>query len=77
MEDNAMTTNLEEIYGRYREAGFADRLNIYLQFPDLRNDFLKIEEKDRQPTFLENTKSQSKGLNRINGWIRWRFSFLW
>jgi hypothetical protein len=77
MEDSAMTSNLEEIYGRYRKADFADRLNIYLQFPDLRNDFLEIEEKDRQANFLEDTKSPSKGLNRIYVWIRWRFSFLW
>ena len=72
-----MTINLEEIYSRYRKADFTDRLNIYLQFPDLRNDFLEIEQKDRRPTFFENTKSPSKGLSRINGWISRRLSFLW
>lgn len=72
-----MTTNLEEIYGRYRMADFTDRLNIHFQFTDLRNDFLEIEQKDRQATLFENTKSPSKGPNRINVWISRRFSFLW
>jgi len=72
-----MKINLEEIYSRYRKADFTDRLNIYLQFPDLRNAFIEIDQKDRRPTFFEDTKSPSKGLNRIKGWISRRFSFLW
>jgi len=40
-----MTIHLEEIYDRYREADFMGRLHIYLQFPDLRNDFLEIDQK--------------------------------
>lgn len=40
-----MTSNLEEIYGRYREADFMGRLHIYLQFPELRDDFLEIDRK--------------------------------
>ena len=47
MGGDAMTINLEEIYDQYRKADFTDRLNIYLQFPELRNDFLEIEQKDR------------------------------
>lgn len=46
-----MANNLEEIYDRYRKAGFIDRLNIYLQFPELRNDFLEIEQKEKVPFF--------------------------
>ena len=72
-----MTTYLEEIYSRYKKADFTDRLNIYLQYPDLRNEFLEIEQKEKQPFFFENTKLPSKGLNRLHGWIIRRFSFLW
>lgn len=72
-----MTINLEEIYDQYRKADFTDRLNIYLQFPELRNDFFEIEQKEKQPFFFETAKSQSKRLNRINRWISRRFSFLW
>ena len=72
-----MTNNLEEIYSRYRKADFTDRLNIYLQFPELRDEFFEIEQKDRQTTLFEDTKLPSKGLNRLHGWIIRRFSFLW
>jgi len=40
-----MTNHLEEIYDRYREANFMGRLHIYLQFPELRSDFLEIDRK--------------------------------
>ncbi|MDJ0722142.1 MAG: hypothetical protein QNJ04_10945 [Desulfobacterales bacterium] len=32
-----------EIYEDYRQADFSDRLSIYLQYPELRNDFLEID----------------------------------
>jgi hypothetical protein len=77
MGGDAMTINLEEIYDQYRKADFTDRLNIYLQFPELRNEFFEIEQKGKQPFFFETAKSQSKRLNRINRWISRRFSLLW
>jgi hypothetical protein len=40
-----MTNHLEEIYDRYRKADFMGRLHIYLQFPELRDDFLEIDRK--------------------------------
>lgn len=43
-----MTNHLEEIYGQYRQADVTDRLYIYLQYPELRNDFLDIEQKEKQ-----------------------------
>ena len=46
-----MTINLEEIYNQYRKGDFTDRLNIYLQFPELRNDFFEIEQNEKQPFF--------------------------
>jgi hypothetical protein len=71
-----MTTNLEEIYSRYRKADFTERLNIYLQFPELRDEFFEIEQKEKQSFFFEPDKSPSMGLNRMHGWISRRFSFL-
>jgi len=46
-----MTINLEEVYDQYRKADFNDRLNIYLQFPELRDDFLEIEQIEKRPLF--------------------------
>lgn len=43
-----MTSHLEDIYNRYRSAEFTQRLDIYLQFPDLRNDFLEIDLKEKK-----------------------------
>ena len=51
-----MTINLEEIYDRYRKADFTDRLNIYLQFPELRNEFFEIEQNEKQLFFLKPPK---------------------
>ena len=72
-----MTINLEEIYDHYRKADFTDRLNIYLQFPELRDDFFEIEQKEKQQFFFETAETQSKCLNRMNRWITRRFSLLW
>jgi hypothetical protein len=60
MEDNAMTINLEDIYDQYREADFNDRLNIYLQYPELRDDFCTIEEQEEQTMSFGTDKSQAK-----------------
>lgn len=57
MGGDAMTINLEEIYDQYRKADFTDRLNIYLQFPELRDDFFEIEQKEKQPFFFETAKT--------------------
>ncbi|MDJ0783263.1 MAG: hypothetical protein QNJ22_14900 [Desulfosarcinaceae bacterium] len=42
-----------------------DRLNIYLQFPELRNEFLDIDQKETHPDFLDTVKTPSRGLNQI------------
>ena len=47
-----MTTNLDAIFSQYRKADFYDRLNIFLQFPELRREFLEIEQKEDQPNFF-------------------------
>ena len=47
-----MTTNQGEIFGLYRQADSATQLALYLQFRELRDDFLEIdqEETDRIAT---------------------------
>jgi len=71
-----MTRNIEEIYGDYRKADFTDRLHIYLQFPELRNDFLEIEQKEMGTDFFETAIPPAKGRNLINRLINRSFSFL-
>ncbi len=60
-----MRTNLDEIFEQYRRSDFMDRLNIYLQFPELRNEFLDIDQKETHPDFLDTVKTPSRGLNQI------------
>lgn len=43
-----MNTRLEKIFSDYLKSDFADRLYLYLQFPELRNDFFEIERKARE-----------------------------
>ena len=71
-----MTIDPEEIFGHYRKADFTSRLNMFLQFPELRNDFLEIDQNEVQPDFFATAKPSSKCLNLINGWINRSFSFL-
>ena len=70
-----MTTNLDAIFSQYRKADFYDRLNIFLQFPELRREFLEIEQKEDQPNFFGTAVPPSKGLNRIGRWIHRKVSF--
>lgn len=74
-EDDAMTTHQETIYSQYRKADFTDRLHIYLQFPELRNDFLAIEQTERSPNFFETAKPPSKRLKLIDRLINRSLSF--
>ena len=77
LEGNGMTRNIEEIYGDYRKADFTDRLHIYLQFPELRDDFLEIEQKEVGTDLFETSTPPAKGLNLIDRLINRTFSFLW
>ena len=56
-----MAINLEEIYDQYRKADFTGRLSIYLQFPELRDDFLEIEQTEGPLDFFETTKPLPQG----------------
>ena len=52
-----MKTNQGEIISLYREADINDRLSIFLQFRELRNEFLEIEQKERQPKQLSGCRN--------------------
>ena len=54
-----MTSHLEDIYNRYRNAEFTQRLDIYLQFPELRNDFLEIDQKEKKPISIGNAHTST------------------
>ena len=41
-----MTENYDKITEEYRDADFNHRLNLYLEFPRLRSDFILIDQND-------------------------------
>lgn len=41
-----MMNSCENIFEVYRNADFMNRLHIYLQYPDLRENFLEIDQAD-------------------------------
>ncbi len=55
---------------QYRNADFDHRLNLYLQFPALRSEFIMIDQDDLTAHLSEMSKSDGKGrgsLTRIIG----------
>ena len=62
-----MAVSCEEIHEEYRTAGFSKRLDIYLQFPELRNAFHEIEQKDGKTDFLKTADHRRQG---CKGWKR-------
>lgn len=72
-----MATNCEKIYEKYRNSDFVSRLHIYLQFPELRNDFLKIDQSEPNSDFFNTANHFEKAgglwvriIHRIRGIIR-------
>jgi hypothetical protein len=47
----------------YQNAGFDQRLNMYLEFPELRESFLDIDQKDSVREILSNTHNAVKLIN--------------
>lgn len=41
-----MTENYDKIIAEYRDADFDHRLSLYLQYPQLRSDFILIDQND-------------------------------
>ena len=42
-----MIADREQTIAQYREADFNQRLNMYLQYPALRSEFIRIDQGDR------------------------------
>lgn len=59
-----MSISHEKIYDRYRNADFTDRLYIFLQFPELRQGFLEIDQKETTTDFFHKALPQDKALKR-------------
>lgn len=73
-----MAASCKEMHEEYRIAGFSKRLDIYLQFPELRNAFHEIEQKDAKTDFFKTSdhrRQSRKGLKRIIRRSRIRFKF--
>ena len=71
-----MTSHRENVYDRYRQADFTDRLFIYLQFPELRDDFLDIDQNEGKTDFFKTAVPPTKRFNPVGKWIDRCFSFL-
>ena len=72
-----MTSHREDVYDRYRQADFNDRLHIYLQFPELRDDFLDIDQNEGGTDFFKTAGTPTKRFNPVGKWISRCFAFLW
>ena len=55
-----MTQNYHDITATYREADFNQRLNMYLQYPQLRPNFIRIDKKDLETDLSAGLKSRPK-----------------
>lgn len=55
-----MAENLNKITAAYRDADFNQRLNMYLQYPRLRSDFILIDQKDIKTDLLAGSRSRKK-----------------
>ncbi len=54
-----MNTRCEKILENYRKADFTNRLYIFLEFPELRKTFYKIEQKETKIDFFKTTPPEN------------------
>lgn len=64
-----MTTSCGKIYEEYRNADCINRLNIYLQFPELRNSFIEIDQKETKTDSFKTASNPDKDHKRLGGII--------
>lgn len=55
-----MAQNYHDITATYREADFNERLNMYLQYPQLRSNFILIDRNDLEADLAAGLKSRPK-----------------
>jgi hypothetical protein len=69
-----MIVTHEAVHDVYKKADFNVRLHLYLQFPELRNDFIDIDLKESEAGFQTTTGRSSKGCKSCGGFIRRSFA---
>ena len=55
-----MTEDFNKIMTAYRDADFNQRLNMYLQYPRLRSDFIEIDRNDLKTDLSTGLKLRKK-----------------
>ncbi|GEM_PF-2964112 len=65
-----MAATREEVYEEYRTADFSRRLDIYLQFPELRNAFHEIVPRDAKTDFFKTERHRRQGRRGLRTIIR-------
>ena len=55
-----MTEDFNKIMTAYRDADFNQRLNLYLQYPRLRSDFIQIDQNDLKTDLSTGFKLRKK-----------------
>jgi len=60
-----MTENFSRRMAEYRDADFNQRLNMYLQYPRLRSDFIEIDRNDLKTADLSTGLKLRKKLQSI------------
>ena len=55
-----MTEDFNKIMTAYRDADFNQRLNLYLQYPQLRSDFFQIDQNDLKTDLSTGFKIRKK-----------------
>lgn len=71
-----MTPRIEKIFDDYRRSDFMARLHIYLQYPELRNDFLEIDQKESTTDDLWSPKHTNNRCSGIGDFFNRSVSFL-
>lgn len=66
-----MTINFEQMNENYRNADFVCRLHLYLQFPELRNDFLLIHLEEKNSAFFKSVNVSDKDHSAWTSLTKW------
>lgn len=69
-----MKTQIEKIFDAYKEADLTDRLNLFLQFPELRSDFIQIDAGEINADVFEGNEHPRKAFKPAGGILNRIFS---
>ena len=60
-----MSKKNEKIFENYKSNDFNGRLHMYLQYPELRNDFIEIDRSEMKPNICTTKKASAKKSTRF------------